>query len=99
MRERARAEALQERPAVPRAPVDHERAGTCSLRKVDVPEVPSPGEHEVAILVAQGLTNAQVAERLGISPFTVDGRLRRVFTKLAVSNRVELASEYLAERS
>jgi pimeloyl-ACP methyl ester carboxylesterase/DNA-binding CsgD family transcriptional regulator len=57
----------------------------------------TPGEHEVAILVAQGLTNAQAAERLGISPFTVDGRLRRVFTKLAVSNRVELASEYLAE--
>jgi pimeloyl-ACP methyl ester carboxylesterase/DNA-binding CsgD family transcriptional regulator len=55
----------------------------------------TPGEHEIAILVAQGLTNAQVAERLGISPFTVDGRLRRVFTKLAVSNRVELASEYL----
>jgi pimeloyl-ACP methyl ester carboxylesterase/DNA-binding CsgD family transcriptional regulator len=56
----------------------------------------TPGEHEIAILVAQGLTNAQVAERLGISPFTVDGRLRRVFTKLAVSNRVELASAYLS---
>lgn len=55
----------------------------------------TPGEHEVAALVAQGLTNPQVAERLGISPFTVDGRLRRVFAKLAVSNRVELASEYL----
>jgi DNA-binding CsgD family transcriptional regulator len=55
----------------------------------------TPGEHEIAILVAQGLTNAQVAKRLGISRFAVDGRLRRVFTKLAVSNRVELASEYL----
>ena len=37
----------------------------------------APGEREVAKLVAEGLTNAEVAERLGISPFTVDGRLRR----------------------
>lgn len=55
----------------------------------------TPRERQVATLVAQGLTNAQVAKRLGISPFTVDGRLRRVFTKLAVSSRVELVSEYL----
>jgi pimeloyl-ACP methyl ester carboxylesterase/DNA-binding CsgD family transcriptional regulator len=55
----------------------------------------TPAEREVAMLVAEGLTNAQVAERLGTSPFTVDGRLRRVFTKLAVTTRVELTSEYL----
>jgi pimeloyl-ACP methyl ester carboxylesterase/DNA-binding CsgD family transcriptional regulator len=55
----------------------------------------TPAEREVARLVAQGLTNAQVAERLGTSRFTVDGRLRRVYTKLAVTTRVELTSEYL----
>jgi pimeloyl-ACP methyl ester carboxylesterase/DNA-binding CsgD family transcriptional regulator len=54
----------------------------------------TPGEREVAALVAQGLTNAAVADRLGISPFTVDGRLRRVFTKLGVTTRVELTSEH-----
>jgi DNA-binding CsgD family transcriptional regulator len=47
------------------------------------------------VLVAQGLTNAEVAVRLGASPFTVDGRLRRVFAKLNVSTRVELTADYL----
>ena len=55
----------------------------------------APGEREVAKLVAEGLTNSEVAERLGISPFTVDGRLRRAFAKLGVSTRVELTAEYL----
>jgi DNA-binding CsgD family transcriptional regulator len=54
----------------------------------------TPGEREVAGLVAQGLTNAEIADRLGASPFTVDGRLRRVFAKLGVSTRVEVTSEY-----
>jgi pimeloyl-ACP methyl ester carboxylesterase/DNA-binding CsgD family transcriptional regulator len=55
----------------------------------------TPGEREVATLVSQGMTNAGVAERLRVSPFTVDGRLRRVFAKLGVSTRVELTAEYL----
>jgi DNA-binding CsgD family transcriptional regulator len=38
--------------------------------------------------------NAEVADRLRASPFTVDGRLRRVFAKLSVSTRVELTAEY-----
>jgi pimeloyl-ACP methyl ester carboxylesterase/DNA-binding CsgD family transcriptional regulator len=54
----------------------------------------TPTEREVATLVAQGLTNAEVADRLRTSRFTVDGRLRRVFTKLDVSTRVELTAEY-----
>jgi pimeloyl-ACP methyl ester carboxylesterase/DNA-binding CsgD family transcriptional regulator len=55
----------------------------------------TPGEREVATLVSQGMTNAEVADRLRASPFTVDGRLRRVFAKLGVSTRVELTAEYL----
>ena len=54
----------------------------------------APGEREVATLVAEGLSNPEVAERLGISPFTVDGRLRRAFAKLGVNTRVELTTEY-----
>ena len=57
-------------------------------------EALTPGEREVAALIAQGLTNAEVADRLRASPFTVDGRLRRVFAKLSVSTRVELTAEY-----
>jgi pimeloyl-ACP methyl ester carboxylesterase/DNA-binding CsgD family transcriptional regulator len=57
-------------------------------------EALTPAEREVAILVAQGLTNAEVADRLGMSRYTVDGRLRRVFNKLDVTTRVALAAEY-----
>lgn len=53
----------------------------------------TPSEREVATLAAAGMTNKQVAQRLRMSPYTVDGRLRRVFTKLAVSSRAELAAE------
>jgi pimeloyl-ACP methyl ester carboxylesterase/DNA-binding CsgD family transcriptional regulator len=54
----------------------------------------TPAEREVTALIAQGITNAEIADRLTISPFTVDGRLRRVYTKLGISSRVELTSEY-----
>ena len=54
----------------------------------------TPSEREVATLVAQGMTNSEVAERLRMSRFTVDGRLRRVFVKLDVATRVELTAEY-----
>ena len=51
-------------------------------------------EQEVARLAAAGMTNAEIANRLRLSPHTVDGRLRRVFAKLAINNRVELTVEY-----
>jgi pimeloyl-ACP methyl ester carboxylesterase/DNA-binding CsgD family transcriptional regulator len=54
----------------------------------------TPSEKEVARLVAAGMTNRQVAERLRMSPHTVDGRLRRIFAKLGVTTRVEVTSEY-----
>jgi pimeloyl-ACP methyl ester carboxylesterase/DNA-binding CsgD family transcriptional regulator len=52
------------------------------------------GEQSVAALVAQGLTNAAIADRIRVSPFTVDGRLRRIFAKLGISSRVELTAQY-----
>jgi DNA-binding CsgD family transcriptional regulator len=48
-------------------------------------------ELAVAMLVAQGATNRQVAEDLFISPHTVDSHLRHVFGKLGINKRVELA--------
>jgi DNA-binding CsgD family transcriptional regulator len=44
----------------------------------------------VAQLVAQGLTNREVAEQLFVSPHTVSTHLRRVFSKLDIKSRVEL---------
>jgi predicted ATPase/DNA-binding CsgD family transcriptional regulator len=51
----------------------------------------SPTEEKVAALVAEGLTNAQVGERLFISRHTVDTHLRHIFAKLGIANRAELA--------
>jgi DNA-binding CsgD family transcriptional regulator len=47
-------------------------------------------ELAVARLVAQGLSNREVAERLFVSPHTVNSHLRHVFTKLGVNSRAEL---------
>jgi len=47
-------------------------------------------ELAVARLVADGLSNREVAERLFVSPHTVNSHLRHVFGKLDVNSRVEL---------
>lgn len=47
----------------------------------------SEREVEVLRLVAQGLTNPQVAERLYLSPRTVETHLQRIYAKLDVPNR------------
>jgi DNA-binding CsgD family transcriptional regulator len=47
----------------------------------------SAREVDVLQLVAQGLTNGQVAERLYLSPRTVEQHLRSIYNKLGVSTR------------
>lgn len=50
----------------------------------------SAREREVACLAAEGLTAAQIAERLVISPHTARTHLKRIHERLAVSSRAEL---------
>ena len=50
----------------------------------------TPSEREVAQLAARGLTNREVAERLFVSPKTVEANLSRVYSKLAIRSRAEL---------
>jgi DNA-binding CsgD family transcriptional regulator len=66
-------------------------------RRVTAVEKPVKGwaamtKSELAVteLVADGLTNREVAERLFISPHTVNTHLRQVFAKLEVKSRVDL---------
>lgn len=48
-------------------------------------------EREVALLVTQGLTNRQIAQRLHVTEKTVEMHLSRVFTKLGVHSRAAVA--------
>ena len=47
-------------------------------------------ERTVAELVATGLTNREVADRIFLSPHTVSFHLRKVYRKLGIGSRVEL---------
>ncbi|NVI89350.1 response regulator transcription factor, partial [Actinomadura sp. BRA 177] len=58
----------------------------------DLPFALSPREHEIALLVAEGLGNQQIAERLYLSVRTVETHLSRVFAKIGVSSRVGVAT-------
>ena len=47
-------------------------------------------ERQVALLVAEGLTNAQVGQRMFLSRHTIDFHLRQIFRKLNVHSRVAM---------
>ena len=50
----------------------------------------TPREEQVVALVADGLSNRQVAAELGLSEHTVKKYMLRIFDKLGISTRVEL---------
>ncbi len=49
-------------------------------------------EREVAVLIAHGLTNRQIAERLVIAPRTADNHVQHIFDKIGVSSRAQVAA-------
>jgi two-component system nitrate/nitrite response regulator NarL len=51
----------------------------------------APRENEVANLVAEGMTNREAAQKLGVGEHTVSNYLFRIYEKLGISSRVELA--------
>jgi len=51
----------------------------------------SKREEEITYLVAEGCSNREISERLGLSEHTIKNYLFRVFEKLGVSTRVALA--------
>ena len=62
-------------------PPSAQQEGFCEL---------TPRECEVVDLVAQGLSNDEIAERLFISPKTVRNHVTHIFSKLNVSRRAEV---------
>ncbi len=83
-REQAAGRAMTASQAVEYA-LDHD--GEPSLKVATL----SAREHDVAVLVARGLTNQQIADTLSIAKRTVGTHLEHIFAKLDVQTRAEVA--------
>ena len=57
-----------------------------------LPVVLTPRELEVAVLVADGLTNQQIAHRLSVAPRTAETHLENIRQKLGFRSRAQIAS-------
>ncbi|MEA2440724.1 MAG: hypothetical protein QOH76_2148 [Thermoleophilaceae bacterium] len=63
------------------------------------PESPlTPREREIGALAAMGYSNAEIAERLYVSPETVKTHLASIYRKLRVSGRTAAAAELMRRR-
>jgi DNA-binding CsgD family transcriptional regulator len=58
----------------------------------------TPTEQAVALLVAEGLSNPRIGERLFVSHRTVQTHVAHLFAKLGVSSRAQLAAEVTRHR-
>jgi DNA-binding CsgD family transcriptional regulator len=91
-------EHLEASPWAERARVELRATGEhVHRRDPTVAERLTPQEFQVALLVAEGLTNRDVAARLFLSPKTVEFHLGGVFRKLNVRSRGELIRLFAAQ--
>jgi DNA-binding CsgD family transcriptional regulator len=68
------------------------------LPRREVPGSPTltPRQREVAGLVAEGLTNRQIGELLGIDERSAEGHLERIRLRLGVRSRAQVAAWHVA---
>ena len=78
---------LDAKPALARADALAARLAATPATAPSYPAGLSAREAEVLRLIAHGLTNRQVAERLFLSPRTVEQHLRTIYNKLGVATR------------
>ncbi|MEU4426428.1 LuxR C-terminal-related transcriptional regulator [Actinoplanes sp. NPDC024001] len=84
-------EALGTRPWADRANSELRASGETRRRQDENIDQLTPQELQVARLVAEGLTNREIAARLFLSPRTVGTHLYRIYPKVGISTRAELA--------
>ena len=66
------------------------------MREVRAPESPealTDRETEVLRLLADGLSNAEIAQRLYLSPNTLKAHTQNIYSKLDVHSRVQLVNK------
>jgi len=52
----------------------------------------TPREHEIVLLIAQGLSNREIADELVISPATAARHVANILAKLGFTSRTQVAS-------
>ena len=78
-------------------PAKEPRTSLPRIRHVGWPSL-TEGEWRVVALAAQGHTNAEIADRLFLSRYTVETHLKHVFAKLGLRSRAELAAAAAARQ-
>ena len=81
-------------PSVTRTLIDRVRDDAGDDRAIEAQRrlsVLTDREHEVALAVGRGLSNAEIAKELYLSVPTVKAHVSRLFDKLVVTNRVQIA--------
>ena len=78
---------------------DELRAAGARLPRVASGAALTPQEQRIANLVAEGISNKEIAARLVVSTKTVEGHLRNVFEKLGVTSRTQVARAVAARNS
>ena len=63
------------------------------MRAAEQRPVLSPREHEILVLIAEGLSAPDIAARLILSPATVRTHLQHLYEKLGVSDRAAAVAE------